>query len=103
MAIKPSIIILDAISCHQNHKYPGIIFSVLYLALTQLSIDLHNYLLVTYYVLGTVQDSGDIMMYEAYSLPSKSSSKEKENLKNFQNNKKYNGNKEQSHLAALFA
>lgn len=67
---------------------PCRIFSVLYLALAQLSNDLrNNYLLVTYYVLRRVQGSGDIMMYEAYSLPSKSSSNEEEDVQNYQNNK----------------
>lgn len=70
MEKKPLIIALDATSCHQDHKYSGRIFSVFHLALTQLSIDLcNNSFLVAYYVLKTVQGSGDIMMYEVCSLP----------------------------------
>lgn len=89
MEIKPLIIVVDAASHHLEHKCPGRIFSMLPLSLTHLLNDLCNKsLLVTYYVLRIVQGSGDIMMYEACSLPSKSSSNEEENLQNYQNNTK---------------
>lgn len=89
MEIKPLIIVLDAASCHLEHKCPGRIFSTLNLSLTHLLTDLCNKsLLVTYYVLRIVQGPGDIMMYKACPLPSESSSNEEENLQNYQNNKK---------------